>query len=268
VRGCAARSTSRWLLARVVDHDHDHPAQVLVVVDQGLQVTRQFTVRPRRLVAWTTVDRVPITPPKAGDESTYRVRLPATNTDCSCLVVAGKILEPQRRQVPCANHPPVAAVQDPGGSLGPPQRLSTQEHTIGQLAQQLPDLFAVAAQHRLLQRWIGHQFQQPSWRGVDRQGIDQLDRHGAALAQRLDRLLAAHGRAGQDPADWVVTQAREQAVGLLVAGNRQRAVVVRAGPVLFVAGMSMTDEVDHRGPPAWLGRQAGTTALRGACLSR
>ena len=50
----------RWLLARLVDHDHDRPAKGLVVVEQGLQVTRQVTARPRRLVAWITVDWVPV----------------------------------------------------------------------------------------------------------------------------------------------------------------------------------------------------------------
>jgi hypothetical protein len=41
---------------------------------------------------------------------------------------------------------------------------------------------------------------------------------GAALAQRLDGLLAAQGRAGQDAGDRVVPQPGQQAVGFLVAG--------------------------------------------------
>jgi hypothetical protein len=55
-------SAGRWLLARLVDHDHDQPAEGLVVVEQGLQVTRQVTALPRRLVARVTVDRVPFSP--------------------------------------------------------------------------------------------------------------------------------------------------------------------------------------------------------------
>ena len=54
-------------------------------------------------------------------------------------------------------------------------------------------------------------------------------------------------------------------MGLTMAGNRQRAILITAGPLMLVAGMSMTDEIhlgglhagagltgasqaDHRGP--------------------
>jgi hypothetical protein len=63
------------------------------------------------------------------------------------LVVAGEVLEPQRRQIPVANHPSLVRVQGPTGSLCPPQRLVKQEFAIGQVPQQPSDLLAVPAQH-------------------------------------------------------------------------------------------------------------------------
>jgi hypothetical protein len=42
------------------------------------------------------------------------------------------------------------------------------------------NLFAMTAQHRLVQPGLGHQLQQRSRRGVDRQSIDQLDGHDTA----------------------------------------------------------------------------------------
>jgi hypothetical protein len=105
----------------------------------------------------------------------------------------------------------------------------------------------VPAQHRRLQPWIGHQRPQPFHWSVDPQRIDHLDWHSSTLTQRLDRFHTAHRRAGQDAADPIVTQAGEQAMGLMVAGNRQGAVVITAGPLVLVAGMRVPDKTDHRG---------------------
>ena len=109
---------------------------------------------------------------------------------------------PAWRQVACADHLPVVGVQDPGGPPGPTPRLDS-EPTIGQLAQQLPDLLAVAAQHRLMWPRIGHQLQQPHRWGVDRKGIDQLDRH-ARRGSAARRSAGSAERAGHDAGDRVV----------------------------------------------------------------
>lgn len=55
----------------------------------------------------------------------------------------------------------------------------------------------------------------------------------------------AHRRAGQDAADRIITPAGEQAVGLMVAGDRQGAVVITPRPLVLVAGMRVPDKTDH-----------------------
>lgn len=61
------------------------------------------------------------------------------------LVVAGEILELQRRQIAGCGHNPVAGGQHPGGSLVPVKRPRQREAAGGgQLAHELADQFAVA----------------------------------------------------------------------------------------------------------------------------
>jgi hypothetical protein len=72
----------------------------------------------------------------------------------------------------------------------------------------------------------------------------------------------AHRRAGQDAANRIVTQAGEQAMGLTMAGNRQWAILITARPLVLVAGVGMTNQTDHRGPPERRSLPKATAALR------
>ena len=152
------------------------------------------------------------------------------------------------RQIPGPHHHTALAVEDPGRSLLPAQRVGQGQPSRGQLLQDLPDDLAVATQDGSPQRWIADQHQQLVSGGLDREVVGQLDPQTMSRSERGDGLLAADGRAGQDAADRITGQAGQQTTSLALAGHRQRPVVIRSGPVMLVAGVRMTDEIGHRGP--------------------
>src|SRR6266487_5586810 len=110
----------------------------------------------------------------------------------------------QRRQVAGQREPPVGAVQQPGRSLGPRQRLVDRQPIGGQPDQHLADHLAVGTQHRVLHPGILEQCQHHGQVGGHGQRRGGLDGQAAVVGEGLHGLLAADGGAGKDAPDGVV----------------------------------------------------------------
>jgi hypothetical protein len=77
----------------------------------------------------------------------------------------------------------------------------------------------MGAQHGVVQPPIPEQLQDLGETGIDAEPDDWFDRQETVTRERLHGLLAAHGRATQDPVDRIVLHARHQPLGLAEPGG-------------------------------------------------
>ena len=124
-----------------------------------------------------------------------------------------------------------------------------------QAGEEVLDDVAVGAEHRDRARRPAGQGEDVAGRAALGQGGIDLHRQAAVAGQVDDGLQAAHVPAGQDALDGKPGQHVDQGGGLAPALAGQRPPVVRALPLLAVAGVGVADDQQrdrHRGrPPGW-----------------
>ena len=91
------------------------------------------------------------------------------------------------------NLAPVGAVQQPGRTLRPMQRLGGDQPLPGELREQLADGLTVGAEYGVGQPPIPEQLQDLGRIGIDAEGSGGFDLQEAVTRQRLHDLLTAHG---------------------------------------------------------------------------
>jgi excisionase family DNA binding protein len=201
---------------------------------RSAEVAAILQVSPKTIARWAQQGRLPYQRTLGGHRRYPEPAIRQSAVECQWGQVAGMDL------------PPAGAVQQPGRAFGPLQRLGGDQPVPGEPREQPADQLAMGAQRGVAQPPIPEQLQDLAGVAIHAQGSDGFDPQEAVTRERLDGLLAPHGRAAENLLDRVVLQAQHQPLGLVKPGGRQGPSHVRAVPAPLDTGVAVPDqERDH-----------------------